>query len=131
MKTLNFTDRISYLAWRKEWKMAYANLSLNIRQTKPKFKELQRRIEFRVMNEGKYQWIDPYFDGKPLDYRSEHHTVLYELDRMRRHANEMLELLVMAKDKSREQRAEDKYVHESIRTVGDLPQATETTSVGC
>lgn len=106
MKTLNFTDRLTYLAWRKEWKAAYAELSLNIRQTKPKYKELQRQITFGVVGEGKpWQYMQPQFDGKPLSSSSAVYVTQMKLGQMRYLANEMMELLGKAKEKSGVQRA--------------------------
>jgi hypothetical protein len=107
MKTLNFNDRITYLAWKKEWKAEYAALSQSIRETKPKFKTLQRQIVFAKVNEGKWnEYVVPYFDGKILGYASEHHKVMKEIDNMRLRAWSMLNLLGDAKMKSCKQRLE-------------------------
>jgi hypothetical protein len=35
---INFNSRETYLKWRKEWKLAYYNLSLDIREAKQKRK---------------------------------------------------------------------------------------------
>lgn len=105
MKTLNFNDRLTYLAWRKEWKAEYAKLSQSIREAKPKFKALQRQIVFAKVNEGKWnQYVVPYFDGKILGYGTEHHKVMNEIDSMRIRAWSMLNLLGDAKMKSARQR---------------------------
>ena len=106
MKTLNFTDRLTYLAWREEWKAAYAELSLNIRQTKPMYKELQRQITFAVVAAGKpWQHNQPQFEGKPLSFLSAPYVTQMKLCQMRYIANEMIELLGKAKVKSGVQRA--------------------------
>lgn len=105
MKTLNFTDRLTYLAWRKEWKAAYAQLSVDIPRLKNEFKTNQRKIEYVKMDADKpWGWIRPYIDGKQLGSVNYYNSV-WTLAQARSDANEMLELLKLAKKKSGEQRA--------------------------
>ena len=103
MKTLNFTDRLSYLAWRKEWKAAYAQVSHDIPRTKNEFKTVQRTVVMAEVGSANYRYFVPYIDGKHLG--ASYYDPMRKLDRYRQEANHLLELLILAKEKSGIQRA--------------------------
>lgn len=101
MKTLNFTDRLTYLAWRKEWKTCYAQLSIDIRAKKNEYKGCQRKVVFSLVNSGKpWEHIAPFYDDKPLSYTSGYFVAFNAWQKDRREANNMLMLLDKAKEKS-------------------------------
>ena len=105
MKTLNFTDRLSYLAWRKEWKAAYKQISQDIRNSKAAYKVQQRRVVIAIVNAGKpWQANEPTIDGERLLFCKEYSGTFNIWKRNVATANELLELLIKAKEKSAEQR---------------------------
>lgn len=105
MKTLNFTDRLTYLAWRKEWKAAYAQVSVDIRTKRNEFKACQRKIVFVRVDAGKtWAYDKPTYDGKSL-YSSGYIVACRAWQQAQREANRLLSLLSQAKEKSGEQRA--------------------------
>ena len=104
MKALNFNDRLSYLAWRKEWKAAYKELSQNIRKAKVEFKDHQRKIIVKKRDTNWGPVYEAFYDDKPLYHCDEHYKQCGRLYRLRKDAGDMLMLLDEAKAKSREQR---------------------------
>lgn len=106
LNELNFTDRLTYLAWRKEWKAAYAKISVDIRVKKNEYKTHQRKVVFAIVNEGKpWQYLAPMYDDKPLSYNCGYFVAFNAWRDARREAIDLLELLAAAKEKSGEQRA--------------------------
>ena len=109
MKELNFNDRETYLTWRKEWKAHYAQLSVNIRTKKNEYKGCQRKVVFAIVGAGKpWEGVAPYYEDKPLDYRSGYMVAFRAWQEDRQEARDMLELLGKAKEKSRIQWAATK-----------------------
>ena len=105
MKELNFNDRTSYLAWRAEWRKAYAELSANIRSAKNAYKTEQRKVVVGVVNEGKsWQCNVAYIDGQPLSWKMDYYTTFSAWNKLRAEARTMLDLRAKSKDKSAEQR---------------------------
>lgn len=106
LNELNFTDRLTYLAWRKEWKAAYAKISVDIRAKKNEYKTCQRKVVFAIVNEGKpWQQLVPTYDGKPLTYNCGYAVAFNDWRCAHHEANTLLELLIAAKEKSGKQRA--------------------------
>jgi hypothetical protein len=63
MEQLNFNDRITYLAWKAEWKTAYFAAIAAVRAGKQAFKNEQRKVTVGTINgSGPYALVD----GKPL-----------------------------------------------------------------
>lgn len=106
MKTLNFTDRLSYIAWRKEWREAYAQISLAIPRNKNLFKSAQRRIEMVERKSGTFSWFEPRINGAYLRKDQVYADSQDALIELRKKAKEMLEIRAESKVKSAKQRAE-------------------------
>ena len=107
MKELNFNDRLTYLAWRAEWKAQYKQLSTAIRSAKNAYKTEQRRVVVGIVNEGKsWQCNVAYIDGQPLSWKMDYYTVFRDWNKLRQQAREMLDILGKAKEKSSQQRRE-------------------------
>ena len=66
MDDLNFNDRITYLAWRKEWFKAFNEAKAAVRAGKQAFKEEQRKV---TVVAGQYGNASMY-EGKYLSYVS-------------------------------------------------------------
>lgn len=70
LQELNFNDRLSYLAWRKEWFEAYKAAIADVRVGKQAFKEEQRKV---TIIEKQYPWGKehmPMYGEKTLNYVS-------------------------------------------------------------
>lgn len=105
MKELNFTDRETYLAWREEWRAAYAKLSADIRSAKNAYKGEQRKVTYAIVNQGKsWEYIQPMIDDKPLRWDMDYYKIFGQWHKLRAEARSMLELRVKSKEKSAEQR---------------------------
>ena len=104
MKTLNFTDRLSYLTWRNEWKACYKTLSSDIRLLKQAWKGEQRKVTV-VFKENKsspmWSYYEATYEGKSLCFSKPYYAVLSDLERTRRQARDMMEILEQAKEKSK------------------------------
>lgn len=106
LEKLEFNDRLTYLAYRQEWKTLYKELSVDIRKAKHDYKEQQRKIIVTIMNEGKaWQYGSPTIDGKPLYSCKEYNRELANITYGKQYAFRMMLALDEAKAKSREQRA--------------------------
>lgn len=101
MKDLNFNDRISYLAWRKEWKTTYKQVSKDIRESKNAWKSEQRKVTVKMDS---YGYNIPTIEGKALYSSPTYYKTLRQLVMFKSNASELLKLLADAKEKSRVQR---------------------------
>jgi len=81
---LTFNSRETYIAFRSEWKAEYKQVSTDIREDKNAIKNSQREAGHTAPQ------------------------IYWRLGRSRRRANEMLELLTVAKKKAQEQHLEQK-----------------------
>ena len=104
LNDFNFNDRTSYLAWRKQWKAQYKQLSADIRATKIAFKEIQRKITIKTTAYGNMAMLN----DRGLGYQKEYYDPLNNLVRLRKEATDMLFLLETAKTTSKEMREEAK-----------------------
>ena len=105
MKSLNFNDRLSYLAWRKEWKVAYTQISIDIRAAKQAWKDQQRKVYIGIINQGKvWESKRACFEDKALYQSNTFYLPFQTLCNNRDTARELLEMLQAAKEKSAEQR---------------------------
>lgn len=112
MKELNFNDRETYLAWRKQWKDEYKQLSKDIRQAKIDYKTQQRRIIVVIADQGKaWQWYSARIDGNPVFCCKEYIDQYILLQKSQKTAREMLSLLCEAKAKSAKQRLASLAIH--------------------
>jgi hypothetical protein len=66
LQELNFNDRLSYLAWKKEWFQAYKAACADVRAGKQAFKDEQRKV---TVVAGKYGNASMY-EGKYLSWSS-------------------------------------------------------------
>ena len=105
MKELNFNDRISYLAWRKEWFVAYKEAIAAVRAGKQAFKTEQRKVTVSIKNTGYGNYYMPMYGDKPLDWRCEEYFKWYrELPRLVSEIEKLVQLRQQARVKSGIQR---------------------------
>lgn len=102
MKELNFNDRISYLAWRSEWRACYSKLTSEIRLLKQAWKGEQQKVTV-VFKENKssptWSYYEAMYEGKSLCFSKPYYAVLSDLERARRQARDMMEIRAKATEK--------------------------------
>jgi hypothetical protein len=104
---LNFNDRITYLAWRKEWKEAYFAAIAAVRAGKQAFKTEQRKV---TIVQKQYAWGPeniPMYGEKSLDWRCEDYYKWYrELPRLVGEIEKLVRIRQEGRIKSAAQREE-------------------------
>lgn len=101
MKELNFNDRISYLAWRSEWRACYNTLTRDIRLLKQAFKNEQRKVTVTFVDKYGGYYEAKYEGDKSLDWlhAKDYYKSLEFLIRARQEARDMMEIRAKATEK--------------------------------
>jgi hypothetical protein len=117
MTTFNFTDRISYLNWRAEWKANYKKLSEESRKAK---------IERSSANSAWAKLHRAWHEEEAISLWSSFHSVANQVSIIKRKANEQLEELKEAKVA-----AAESYQENKARECGSCHQTIDNHAHYC